>query len=892
MKNNFWAKSNGVSLGQHIADVLQGIEVLRQRRQEDVPAEWWLALQYAALLHDLGKIDPDFQGMLQKGGAAGPGPGIPHSLFSLFFFRPERLGFENLSAAHVVVSAVAFHHWRESFPDIILGYHSGDVTAKAKEFIAEPDKWENLCQRAAEELGEMAERYGLNREVIDVNETLIDYLQHNTLGAAGILVPPYTLAFLPTSMRVGDGNTERERFRIFVAGNLMRADHFASLVEDGTGRLQISDIEQGAVLPADMVDARITAQLNTSSYWQREFFAARPELQGASMILVAPTGFGKTEFAYLWGAGRKNLMLLPMRAATNKIFERTEKLFGEEQVALLHGDASLELYIRSRQKNVFETEGERRKAMDLARHLTKPYIVATADQVAPSALRYPGYERIHSILMDSVLVIDEVQAYDPRAAAIITHLIQQNSFLGGKTLLMTATLPPFIRKEIVRRAGLDDKRIVNLIELPDFAEIATSARHRVSFLLHDGSFAPVIEEIIKAAVAGKKVLVIMNTVQAACEIYSHIKVQLQEKNIQINHTLLHSRFTTERRKELERLVMDKLMPNKAERDLAPCIVVTTQIVEASLDIDADILFTEPAPADSLVQRMGRVYRRYARSRGLHAPEGANVIIMVEDKAAKKGRDKGKKEQDARLGSGIGSVYERNLTALSLVVLAREMRKELLGEDEPLQLAGQIWEPCFHKRKGKKRKDINSALCKILLELSGKSIVLNEGCKMDWVEETYSLLERQRDPDFPLALGNYIDSYVNALEILDHGYCSDKRRDAQKNFRPIYDITGIPAAIIDDFYAAVVNWVNDVYPSLDYVDLATTILPKYLVSCPYHSADKGGTKYYQELDLDRILSHINVHDQSLVYKKLERWLSDIVVLDMPYDPEKGLSYYDL
>ena len=175
-----------------------------------------MALQYAALLHDLGKIDPDFQGMLQKGGAAGPGPGIPHSLFSLFFFRPERLGFENLSAAHVVVSAVAFHHWRESFPDIILGYHSGDVTAKAKEFIAEPDKWENLCQRAAEELGEMAERYGLNREVIDVNETLIDYLQHNTLGAAGILVPPYTLAFLPTSMRVGDA-TRRERFRIFVA---------------------------------------------------------------------------------------------------------------------------------------------------------------------------------------------------------------------------------------------------------------------------------------------------------------------------------------------------------------------------------------------------------------------------------------------------------------------------------------------------------------------------------------------------------------------------------------------------------------------------------------------------------------------------------------------------
>ena len=94
----------------------------------------------------------------------------------------------------------------------------------------------------------------------------------------------------------------------------------------------------------------------------------------------------------------------------NKIFDRTESLYGKDQVALLHGDAGLELFTRSRQKNAEETEGERRKAMDLARHLTKPYVVATADQIAPSALRYPGYERILSTLMDGALIIDEVQA--------------------------------------------------------------------------------------------------------------------------------------------------------------------------------------------------------------------------------------------------------------------------------------------------------------------------------------------------------------------------------------------------------------------------------------------------------------------------------------------------
>jgi CRISPR-associated endonuclease/helicase Cas3 len=56
--------------------------------------------------------------------------------------------------------------------------------------------------------------------------------------------------------------------------------------------------------------------------------------------------------------------------------------------------------------------------------------------------------------MDSALIIDEVQAYDPQAAAIVTHLLQQNAFLGGKTLLMTATLPPFIQKQIIKRVGL------------------------------------------------------------------------------------------------------------------------------------------------------------------------------------------------------------------------------------------------------------------------------------------------------------------------------------------------------------------------------------------------------------------------------------------------------
>jgi CRISPR-associated endonuclease/helicase Cas3 len=88
-----------------------------------------------------------------------------------------------------------------------------------------------------------------------------------------------------------------------------------------------------------------------------------------------------------------------MQAAVNKIWDRTRKhMENEESVALLHGNAAIELYSRSKNELQLETEGEQRKALDMARHLAKPYLIATADQIAPAALRYPGYERIYLLL--------------------------------------------------------------------------------------------------------------------------------------------------------------------------------------------------------------------------------------------------------------------------------------------------------------------------------------------------------------------------------------------------------------------------------------------------------------------------------------------------------------
>ncbi|MGI6317259.1 MAG: hypothetical protein ACOX1J_00720 [Dethiobacteria bacterium] len=112
------------------------------------------------------------------------------------------------------------------------------------------------------------------------------------------------------------------------------------------------------------------------------------------------------------------------------------------------------------------------------------------------------------------------------------------------------------------------------------------------------------------------------------------------------------------------------------------------------------------------------------------------------------------------------------------------------------------------------------------------------------------------------------------------------------FRNINDVSGIPEQLVDGFYQKVKEWIREQSSNISYIALAVDILPKYVVNCPYHILERKENSYAL-LEIEKMIpEELNEEmNQQRVYDKLDRWLSDIIILNFPYDNEKGLAYFE-
>ena len=301
-----------------------------------------------------------------------------------------------------------------------------------------------------------------------------------------------------------------------------------------------------------------------------------------TLVLRAPTGTGKTEGLLLWGSDQPRLIyLLPTQATANAMRSRLQQIFGKDQVGLAHGRS---LYLL--RKEATDSEEYEEPPLDIHlwdRAFARPVMVATLDQYLIAHLHGKYWEERLTLSQNACVILDELHAYEPFTLGLLQEAL--NRFPPRKMALASATLPDTLLQPFF------DQHRPKLIEAED--ELWDRKRHHL--YLHEAHLndSLPVEEIKKAIAEGQRVLVVLNTVIDAQTLYTHLTEQ------GIPALLLHSRFTYRDRQHKEA---------QALQPAAGQVLIATQVVEVSLDISYDVLYTEIAPIDALVQRLGRVNR--------------------------------------------------------------------------------------------------------------------------------------------------------------------------------------------------------------------------------------------------------------------------------------------
>ena len=644
LQDNIWAKSNPYKpLWLHLLEtgiVAQSLLELGSFRPLAKELQRYLLLTeeqvyqwvgYMASVHDIGKAFPAFQqqgaetkipALLKEHGLLCPNPdGFRHEAYGeekLYQIWKKQGLFGNLRERHRLAAVIGRHH-------------QGKKTAVVSNGFGSKDKREEIWTRLQVELEKQM------REVFCPENVLPKHYDAVCMMLLGVVV-------------VADWIASGEEF-----------SHLPPLrskqqVIDDTQKIMQKFLERNHLLhhaPNWEIDSFTKLWPNISAVGMRplqrtveKIFADEQEMP-LGVILEAPMGCGKTEaglyvacrLAQRWGK-EGFYVALPTAATANQMVERMNAMLArlnDPQAKLMHSMAWL--HTDSEHNVQTEDAGEAELwTSPMKRGLISPFAVGTIDQVMMATMRVKyGCLRLAG-LAQKVLIIDELHSYDAYMSSIIEKLLSWCRVLHIPVVMLSATLPASSKEKFARcyayEEGHMDSGIYPAVTL--LYDDKVSRQVAVAGSMPEmnvgidcqpllGQPDKVADFVVQKTKNGGCLCVLLNTVKEAQDTYRIIREKLPDYPAM----LFHARFHAKRRQEIERECLAKLGTDKGKRP-SKLIVVATQVVEQSLDLDFDYMISALCPMDLLLQRMGRLWRHKntLRPKGMTEP---HMTILVPEK---------------------------------------------------------------------------------------------------------------------------------------------------------------------------------------------------------------------------------------------------------------------
>ncbi|HEY9167074.1 MAG TPA: CRISPR-associated helicase Cas3' [Candidatus Kryptonia bacterium] len=717
----FWAKTTregrpGISVLEHMLNVGFVARAMAQKRQE-ILSLFRVAPSLVgtlAALHDLGKISPGFQrkceewlklkGLLeiaQRGRwdseMEGDHGKVSHAALQKIF---NEKGMDERSATYLS-TVLGGHHGRLNRPN-----ERGFKPQKAIIEDLSGINWEEERKSAAETV---VSEFGIR-----FSDLLVDDSSPALWWLAGL-----------TSVADWIGSDER---------------YFPA-----EGRIEVTrvpDVAKKCIEEIGLIRPEIVTGLSFL-----DLFGFKPnEIQSAALstitnhgvyVIEAPMGTGKTEAAlgvayHLLCDGKASgiYFALPTQATSNRMHLRMKKFVKRiapdaDESKIIHSNSWL-LDVRVPLSPARTSGGKEEDAQtgrdwfsSAKRALIAPFGVGTVDQALLGIVAAKHFFVRHFALAGKVVILDEIHSYDLYTGTLIDRLIETLEVLGCTVIVLSATLSKLRRGKIVSAENnhgipgskepyplITGRRLGEVLEP---LSVQPPVPRSVDILFKADAEAMSIA--VEKASKGACVLWVSNTVEAAQKAYTQIR---QSNSFSFPIGLLHSRFPFWRREELENEWMNRLGKDSSTR--CGSILVSTQIVEQSVDLDADLMITGLAPTDMLLQRLGRLWRHDRKDR----PISKRQLYIIEEQTNLAELRKIEKKEILKVLGDKALVYDPYVLLRSLeqwkrrkkINIPRDIRKMIEAtykkrEKEPISWQ-ELLEDTYGKALALKQKALMSS----------------------------------------------------------------------------------------------------------------------------------------------------------------------------------------